>query len=242
MRTTMLALNRSDVTVANDPLNNTALLRLMQLVSPALPIGAYAYSQGLETAVHNQWVTNEAEARQWIFGLMSHGLCHMDVPVFKRLYAAWRAVDEAGVQYWNDVLYASREAAELQREDAHLGVALAKLLEQLGIEQATPLKETTPISLATSFSLAAVVWGVPCRDAAMGYLWSWLENQVAAAVKLVPLGQTAGQRILSAGVDQIPRLVTQGFEVGDERIGFLAPAMAMACASHEAQYSRLFQS
>ncbi len=221
---------------------NTALLRLFQLVSPALPVGAYAYSQGLEYAVDRRWLMNEAQTQSWLMGLLKNNLARLDVPVFERLYNAWAKADFERVAYWNRYLFVSREAYELQKEDLHLGGALVRLLEQLNVTDGEVFKALQPACFASAFSLAAVRWSIPLSDALAGYLWAWLENQVAAAVKLVPLGQTAGQRILSQGVREIPGVVDFGLALTDDDMGFMAPSQAMACAAHETQYSRLFQS
>lgn len=222
--------------------NSTALLRLMQLVSPALPVGAYAYSQGLEHAVHAVWLRDEASAQDWIIGLLQYPLSRLDVPVLARLYAAWEANDDTAVQHWSAFLRASRESRELQEEDRHLGMALARLLRDIGVEESASWINHPCASFATLFALAASRWRVPLMAAAQGYLWAWTENQVAAAVKLVPLGQTAGQRILSRAIAVIPAAVSQGVALGDEDIGFVAQRLAMGSALHEDQYSRLFRS
>jgi len=245
MRTCLLNLSRvltRGMRMANDLAMNVSLLRLFQLVSPALPVGAYAYSQGLEYAVEEQWLTDEAQTQAWLMGLLKNNLTRLDVPVFVRLYAAWEEGDLEKVAYWNRYLFVSREARELQQEEQHLGAALLRLLVQLDVDGALACKKNKSVCFATAFSLAAVRWSIPLRDAATGYLWAWLENQVAAAVKLVPLGQTAGQRILSVGVSEIPLSVTFGMALSDEEVGFMAPSLAMASAAHESQYSRLFQS
>ena len=226
----------------NDLANNVALLRLLQLVSPALPVGAYAYSQGLEYAVEQQWLTSEQETQRWLNGLLKNNLAHLDIPLIKRLHSAWCANDAEQVAYWNAYLYANREAYELQKEDQNLGAALMRLLTQLELKQASDFKPGQPICFGTAFSLAATAWSISLRDTAIGYLWAWLENQVTAAIKLVPLGQTAGQRILSAVLHDIPQAVDKGLALPDEQIGFMAPGLAIACAEHETQYSRLFQS
>ena len=223
-----------------DITNNIALLRLFQLVSPALPVGAYAYSQGLECAVDQKWINDEEETRLWLTGLLKSNLAYLDVPVLKRLYEAWEENDLEELVYWNRFLYVSRESHELQKEDQHLGAALMRLLTQLGVEDRC--RELSPTCYATAFTLAATTWSVPKRDALTGYVWSWLENQVAAAIKLVPLGQTAGQRILSEVLGEVPDAIDVGLSLSDEQIGFIAPSLAMASAAHEAQYSRLFQS
>jgi urease accessory protein len=221
----------------------SSVLRLWQLISPTLPIGAYAYSAGLETACEAGWVADEAQAKDWIAGQLSHSLAVLDVPLLARLYAAWQASDAAAVDYWNSYLQACRETAELLAEDRHMGMALAKLLGDLGLESAVIWFERGDASFATSFSLAAVHWNIPLQEAAAGYLWAWCENQVAAAVKLVPLGQTAGQRLLLSLAAAIPAAVDHGLSLEDpEDIGAACPGVIHASMRHETQYSRLFRS
>ncbi|TPW18399.1 MAG: urease accessory protein, partial [Halothiobacillaceae bacterium] len=154
----------------NTPLNNIALLRLMQLVSPALPVGAYAYSQGLEYAVEARWVTNAAQVQSWLLGLLQHNVVRVDLPLLKRLYGAWQRGDQEEVEYWNRYLCACRESAELQHEDHHLGRALAKLLASLEVEGAAPWQQHATPTFATLFALAAVRWSIPLEQSAMGYL------------------------------------------------------------------------
>ena len=223
-------------------LSATALPRLLQLCSPALPVGAYAYSQGLECAVERGWVRDEASAGDWILGLLSHSVRRLDLPVFARFYAAWQVVDSAEVRRWNARLYAARETAELQREDQHLGAALARLLTDLGIAEAAPWRNAPRVCFATLFSLATARWNIPLREAATGYGWAWVENQVAAATRLIPLGQTASQRLLSAAGPVLVDAVREGLALPDEEIGAAAPGLALAGALHETQYSRLFRS
>lgn len=220
----------------------SSLPRLLQLCSPSLPVGAYAYSQGLECAVERGWVRDEASASAWILGLLGHGLRRLDLPVFARLYQAWRATDPDAVRRWNARLYASREAAELQREDRHLGTALARLLADLGIAEAEPWRNALQVCFATLFGLAAVKWDIPLPEAATGYAWAWTENQVIAATRLLPLGQTASQRLLAAAGPAIAVAVEAGLKLADENIGAAAPGLALAGALHETQYSRLFRS
>lgn len=219
-----------------------ALPRLLQLCSPALPVGAYAYSQGLECAVERGWVRDEASAGDWILGLMTHNLCRLDLPVFARLHQGWQATHLDEIRRWNARLYASREAAELQREDAHLGAALARLLPDLGIAEADAWRNSRRVCFATMFSLAAVKWEIPLLEATAGLAWTWVENQVAAATRLIPLGQTASQRLLVAAGPVLMDVVQQGLTLPDEVIGTAAPGLAMAGALHETQYSRLFRS
>ncbi len=218
----------------------SARLRLWQLISPALPVGAYAYSQGLETAIEEGWVSDEQTVSDWIGGVMVHSLIRLDVPILTRFYQAWQQDDSAAVIYWNQLILAMRESAELRQEDLQLGHALSRLLNDLGLTQETLSRQSC--SYLSQFSLAAVRWQIPVPEAASGYLWSWCENQVAAAIKLMPLGQTAGQRILGCLIELIDTQVTQGLELNDDEIGSVLPGLAMASAWHETQYSRLFRS
>lgn len=217
-------------------------LHLWRLISPALPVGAYAYSQGLEYAVDTGWVVDEESAARWIIGLASHSLAALDVPVLKRLYMAWKDNDQQCIQYWCRFLLASRESSELVAEDRQMGLALATLLSDLDVADAGSWKNSKDVNFACMFALAAFHWDIPVEEAAQGYLWAWCENQVAAAIKLVPLGQTAGQRILSRIVEVIPDTVTHGMSLEDNDIGLLAPGLGIASARHETQYSRLFRS
>ncbi|APZ41774.1 urease accessory protein UreF [Acidihalobacter ferrooxydans] len=221
---------------------DAALLRLLQLASPALPVGAYAYSQGLEYAVESSWVKDEAGALAWIGGVLGDVLAWTDLPMLARLHMAWSAQDAAAAGAWNARLYALRETAELRAEDHQLGSALARVLHDLGIAAAGDWLEARPVCFATLFALAAVQWNIAPREAMLGYAWAWVENQVTAAIKLVPLGQAAGQRLLSAVQPALTRAVDTGLAVSDDDIGRSMPGMVMASAKHAQMYSRLFRS
>jgi urease accessory protein len=221
---------------------DTSLLRLLQLASPAFPIGAYAYSQGLEWAVESGAVRDETEATQWIGSQLHANLARLDVPVLVRLYEAWQTNDTDTVEAWSAFLYASRESRELRAESRQTGCSAAQVLVSLGLAEAAGWASKPHTSVATMFALAAARWCIPVESMALAYLWAWAENQTTCAIKLVPLGQTAGQRILSAAIEVIPRAAAAGLAVADDDIGYIAPALAIACARHETQYSRLFRS
>ncbi|MGH8658954.1 MAG: urease accessory protein UreF [Gammaproteobacteria bacterium] len=220
----------------------SARFRLWQLLSPTLPIGAYAYSQGLEYAVGAAWVREERDVKDWIEGQAKSVLGMLDVPVLARLYRAWSEGDARALEYWSRFLLAARESSELLAEERNLGTALAKLLLALGVERARAWCGASHTSYAAMFALGTWQWDIPVEEAAEAYVWTWCEKQVAAAVKLVPLGQTAGQRLLWPLADIIPQVVERALVLKDEQIGGLAPGLGIASALHEVQYTRLFRS
>ena len=219
-----------------------ALLRLLQLASPSLPVGMYSYSQGMEQAVENAWISDEAQAQAWLDGVLRHGLARLDAPVLSRLYEAWANGDDDTVEHWSMALMAMRETSELRAEDRQTGQALARLLDGLGVARAQAWIRHRQATFATLFALAAVEWQIPKAQALSGYLWSWLENQVLCAVKLLPLGQLAGQRLLHGLSLQIPALVECALDFSEEEIGASSFALSLASSRHERQYSRLFRS
>jgi urease accessory protein len=222
------------------------LLRLLHLASPALPIGAFHFSQGLEYAVECGWVKDEASALEWIKGLASASLTTLDLPVLERLRNAWRQDDTQDVLRWNAFLIASRETEELRAEDRHLGSALLRVLVELELTTGLfPLNaaNTRPgVSHATAFAFACSRWGIEPTACSLTYAWAWVENQVLAAVKLVPLGQSAAQRMLHALCARIPLLVERAHKLTDSDIGISTALSAVASGRHETQYSRLFKS
>ena len=226
---------------AIDGLPDLRLLRLLQLVSPQLPVGAFAYSQGMEWAVENGWVNSADTAAGWIGGLLCRSLACFDIPLLDRLYRTWQTRDHGRFAYWNRYLLAGRGTAELQQEERSMGRALLRLLPHLQPDWIDNASACQP-GFTAMFAAAACNWDIPRQAACAGLLWAWSENQVAAAVKLVPLGQTDAQRILTGLAEKIPGAVAQGLALGDEAIGASAPGLMLASALHETQYTRLFRS
>jgi urease accessory protein len=217
------------------------LTRLLQLASPALPVGAFSYSQGLEAAVEAGIVHDAASAQRWIADVLELALARMEAPVLLRLIDAWTRDDADAVQYWNALFIASRESAELRAETVQMGYSLARLLPQL-INAPLRLDAKEEIAYPTAYACAAAHWRIDARQALTAYLWSWLENQVMAALKAVPLGQTEGQKILLALSDAVTRTVAFAATLEDEDLGNFAPGLAILASRHETQYSRLFRS
>jgi len=221
---------------------NAELFALLRFASPALPIGSFAYSRGLEYAVHAGWVSNEASAADWVLGLVEHIGAELDGPLFVRLHAAFAAGDDASVEAWNAVAMASRESAELRLEDSQLGAALMRLLRETGVTAAQRFGGRDDVAYCTAFALAMVHHRLQLSASLGAMLWAQVEAQTSAAVRLVPLGQTAGQRILSRLATALPSHVARALEVTDAELGGFAPALALGSALHETQYTRLFRS
>lgn len=220
------------------PTDSQQLLALLHLSSPALPIGAFAYSSGLESAIELGWVRDEAELESWLDGMLQ-GMAYLDIPVLLRLCAAHAAKDAEQSQYWSDFLRASRETHELLFEDEQQAQALIRLLkgQQLDVSSLP----SDPAFMAV-YSLAAEHWGLRASWAALGYMWSWLENQLTVASKTIPLGQTAAQRLLALLKPVVLQHFATAQTLTDDQLGWSLPGQVHASCLHETQYSRLFRS
>jgi urease accessory protein len=218
------------------------LLRLLQLASPALPIGAFAYSQGLETAVELGFVRDEASARAFLAGVLGDGLARLELPLLLRMQAAFVRGDDPEAERWSELLLASRETHERREEEQHLGRALARLLADQGIVQAGVWRTRETVTHLVLFALAGASFGVPVAALGPAYAFAWAENQVGALSRLVPLGQLAAQRVLAALGELVPGACACALTLSDAEIGATLPGLALASALHETQYTRLFKS
>lgn len=221
---------------------DTARLRLLQLCSGTLPIGGFTYSQGIEWAVECGWITDQASLTDWLADLIDSSLTRVEIPLLARLYRACEQDDHDALGRWSDWLLASRETRELRDEEHNRGRALASLLVDLDIPRAADWRDTLAGCQSAGFALAAQAWQIPLLQAAEGLAWSWLENLTLAGVKLIPLGQTAGQRILHDLSDVASHAVQRGLALPDGDMGASATALAIASSRHETQYTRLFRS
>jgi urease accessory protein len=225
-----------------------ALLQLMWLASPALPVGGFSYSEGLETAVDQGLVSDEPAAARWLVDQLRLGLQRADLPLLASAFKAWQRSDAAGLVALNDWALQTRETFEMRQQTEQMGRSLADWLRQrypgdarlplLALLQPSP---TWPLA----FALAAAISGAPLRESLLAFGFGWAENMVQAAIKSVPLGQSAGQRLLGALADALPAAVDAAIATaaagGGERQN-LSPMLAILSARHEAQYSRLFRS
>jgi urease accessory protein len=229
-----------------------ALARLLQLSSQSLPVGGYSHSHGLESAIEHQLVTDEASVLRWISDVLQFCMHSFEIPWLLSLGAAWAADDAAAVASLNDEFLAARESAELRAAAVQMGFSLRALLcvlpdvPPITVEALHSMPEP---SLPCVWSAAAAAWRIEPRDAVTGYLWAWAENQVVVALKAVPLGQSAGQRILLAMGSRIAELADDvelggGAACGAARdlCSNFSPGLAILSSQHETQYSRLFRS
>jgi urease accessory protein len=230
-----------------------ALARLMQLSSQALPIGGYSHSQGLESAIEAGVVCDEASLRRWILDVCEYCMKGFEIPCLLALAAAWSAGDTVRAAALNDEFLATRESAELRAAAVQMGYSLRALLEVLpdmprqNLDALRAMHEPT---LPCVWSCAASAWRIEPAEAVIGYLWSWAENQVLVALKAMPLGHSAGQRVLLDLGEKIAELaeaeavaVASGAAAtASERCSNFAPGFAILSSQHESQYSRLFRS
>ncbi|NOV27213.1 urease accessory protein UreF [Cupriavidus necator] len=224
------------------------LISLLHLASPALPIGGFSYSQGLEAAIECGSVQDAPSAERWIRDNLLQVQAQCEAPLWLLLHRYWQAGDTAQVQAWNDWFHATRETSELRLETAQMGWSLARLIAQM--EWGTPvLRETlamlSPACLPTAFAAACVALEIAARDGLAAYCFNWAENQVAAAIKAVPLGQVAGQHMLrrlhGAVLDTVAEAARRA-DATPPQLSTFSPMLGLLCARHETQYSRLFRS
>jgi urease accessory protein len=205
-------------------------------------VGGFTYSQGLEWAIEAQWVTDTSSLKDWLQSVLAASVATLELPILIRLLSAFNNADEASLVRWTQWLIASRETMELRKEEQQRGAALARLLPNLGVEIPQHLAATVASCQLTGIALAASQWNIDCQQLCRGYSWSWLENNVVAGVKLIPLGQTHGQQIMLELAEDIPAAALRAEQIKDADIRSSTPAMAIASSRHETQYTRLFRS
>jgi urease accessory protein len=220
-----------------------SLLGLMWLASPALPVGSFSYSEGLEAAIESGNVHDEASACDWLADQLHLGLARSELPLVAAANRAWHVNDPERVAALNAWMLATRETSEMRMQTEQMGRSMLDWLRQRApddprMDTLAALSPTWPIA----FALAAVQANADAEDTLLAYGFSWAENMVQAALKAVPLGQSAGQRILARLANELPALAQAALQIGDDERQAFTPMLAVRSAQHETQYSRLFRS
>ncbi|PWB32381.1 urease accessory protein UreF [Pseudomonas sp. SDI] len=218
------------------------LLRLLQLTSPNLPVGAFTYSQGLEWAVEAGWVRGAEGFADWQREQVQDTLVYLDWPLLARLYTACADDDAEAFAHWSRFLLANRETSELRLEECQRGKALMRLLDGWQLGQAPQWRDSLELSQLGGMAWLAAHWQIPLRDLALGHGFAWLEGAVMAGVKLVPFGQQAAQGLLRDLSAELPDLLERALSLADDELGGGLPLLAIASSCHETQYTRLFRS
>ena len=221
-------------------------LQLMWLASPALPVGGFSYSEGLEAAVEAGLVATEDQAGDWLLAQLQLSLARSELPALAQACAAWAAHDSARLQQINHWLQQTREPAEQRAQAEQMGRSLVDWLRNSthgGDARIQTLAALQPVPMwPSAFALATTLADADAQDALLCFAWSWAENMAQAAMKAVPLGQAAAQRLLARLADEIPAAVSSALALRDDERQAFAPMLAILSAQHETQYSRLFRS
>jgi urease accessory protein len=234
-------------TLAAEPRQTASLLQILWLASPALPVGGFSYSEALEATVDAGLVSDEVSAARWLTDQLHLSLARADLPVVGQAIAAWQAGDLARIQQLNDWVLQTRETHEFRLQTEQMGRSLQAWARQLGdmgtgvfeqLERAALQPPTYPVAMAC----AAASQGADVHDSLVGFAFGWAENMVQAAIKSVPLGQSAGQRMLALLVLEIPAAVAYAMTLPDHARQSFTPLLAIHSSRHETQYSRLFRS
>ncbi|WP_051229429.1 urease accessory protein UreF [Paludibacterium yongneupense] len=222
-----------------------AVVQLLRLSSPGLPIGGFSYSQGMESALELGLVHDAGSARDWLLQVLHGPLSRFDAALLARAWRARAAGDDAALLAINRRVLASRDSREQRQENEQMGYSLRRLFVELPEGRARPWPEslqTVPLALLVAWALAAYSLQLDADAAVEGFLWSWLENQVMVLLKAMPMGQTDGQRLLSALLPDIVGAARTALELPDDELSNFAPGLAWVAMKHETQYSRLFRS
>jgi urease accessory protein len=224
-------------------LTDADLLGLVWLASPALPVGGFSYSEVLEAAVESGRVSDESTAADWLTDQLHLALSRADLAVIAAAVTAWREDDLQKVKRLNAWVLHTRESSELRQQTEQMGRSLIEWVKTVrpDVEGQSPDGSkawTYPIA----FALAASRGAASPRAIALTFAFGWAENMMQAAIKSIPLGQSAGQRILAGLAREIPGAVDHALAMPEDAWQAFSPMLAILSAQHETQYSRLFRS
>ena len=224
-------------------IDNYQLLRLLQLASPLLPVGGYSYSEGLESAIAQELIHDRLTLQAWIERELQTGAIRIETAMMDRAYLAGAHSLPQRLQYWNQWLSAARETEELRHQSWQMGGSLTKLAIELTPDLTELLVAIgSPCTYAIAFGVIAQHWQIDRQTAISAYLHSWATNQLGAGIKLIPLGQTAGQQILWQLQEQIASLSELIPTLADDDLYACSWGLSLASMQHETLYSRLFRS
>lgn len=224
-------------------MDNSTLLYLLQLVSPTLPVGAYSYSEGIETLIDRGIINSKESLEGWLKNELCYGTIRTEVAVMLRIYQSIYPENLAAITYWNAWLSATRETQELRQQSRQMGRSLLKLLIELqpSLEKFSKVLDID-CNYAVAFGIAAAGWQIEPEIAAIAYLHSWLSNLISAGVRLIPLGQTAGQQILFNLNNLLTQIMQEILVLKDEELSSCSWGLTLASMAHQTQYTRLFRS
>jgi urease accessory protein len=220
------------------------LLGLIWLASPALPVGSFSYSDGLEAAIDHGMVSDEDSCAQWLIDQLWLIQVRGDMAVIAQAMQAWTTSDVLRLQQLAQWVMATRESAEARLQTEQMGRSMLDWLRNLhpGENQALPLLASLPPNYPLAMSLALTWTGSTVEQALQAYAFGWAENMTQAALKAVPLGQSGGQRVLARLVQDMPAAVQASMQLSDDDRQAFSPMWAILSSRHETQYSRLFRS
>ncbi|RYF18382.1 MAG: urease accessory protein UreF [Comamonadaceae bacterium] len=227
---------------------DAALLQLIWLASPALPVGGFSYSEGLEAAVEAGLVRDEESGATWIAAQLHASLARADLSIVCAAAQAAREGDTVRLAQLDAWVRMTRETSEFRQQTEQMGRSLMEWMRSLDAghgRRGSPSASPPTYEAATypvAFGIAAAATEAPIRQVALAYAFGWAENMMQSAIKAVPLGQSAGQRILARLAREIPGAVDHALSLRDAERQAFTPMLAILSAQHETQYSRLFRS
>jgi urease accessory protein len=224
------------------------LTRLMAWLSPTFPIGGYTYSHGIEYAVESGHIVNRMDLVRWVAAILEHGAGRTDAVLFAAAYRAVLADDETGLRWAAERADVLRGSSELALESTAQGTAFLSTVgntwppEGLGRWAGVLTAEGRPPAHAVAVAVVTACARMPLEMALTGFLHAFAANLVSAGVRLVPLGQTDGQRAIAELDPIIHHAAHRALGARIEDLGGRAPMIDWAAMSHETQYTRLFRS